>query len=428
MQIKFKAASLNDALSVVSVVDPRAVSGQATSSVYLFHCFHNKEREDKPWCHIYSRNLEQVARAGFELEEMDEEGQFTYQVQPIQIWRNFPEDIVTIKSVAGQDESQPPSILVHSTSDNKYDHSTFDPRRVDRCDKKFDEAKASGPIDFNVGVLRAALTLAQAFLPGTARKGVVEDHFNTVQTFDKSKEDWARGNGHLFCSDGHRVFYFQSAAFEDKLIAVHASHIAKVTSFLNKCSGVAKFYRGTTMTFAVSEDKDQFFGWANATKEHSRFATYPLALDKWVLHIPKSSLIKAIDTASLVIDVKQDQRVHVVYSHADEHIRLVSSESAGKFESFPVYAGDKADPKLDKDFDFEVDLAAFRSIVQDVKDNEVQMRFAPMEDRKGAFVRTIESVRYDSNGKVFMALSKSEDGDSGVLYPCNVTRIMTSMA
>ena len=425
MQIRFKAASLNEALGIVSIVEPKPLGGQTGSSVYLFHCFNNPDQENKPWCRVYSRNDQQVARAGFELEELDEEGSFTFQVQPTQMFRSIPEDIVTIKTVAGDGDSEAPAIKVTTTSGNKYDHSTYDPRRVARCDKEFAEATAGGNIEFAVGILREALNLSQSFLPGSTKKESVDEHFNTVQIFDQSNPEWAKGNGNLFCSDGHRVFYFQSAAFQDKGFAIHATHINKVASYLGKCVGATQFFKNKNMTFAVNGTKDQLLGWVHDVEKHTRFATYPMSRDKWVFHTSKSPLLKAMDITKIALDNKQDQRVHLVYTAADDLLRFVSNESAGKFESFPFIAG-KLETSLASDFDYNVDLSNFRSLIEDTKGQAVELRFAPIESGKGAYIRTIDEVTLDSNGKV--SSGSTEDGNAGVQYKCKVTRFMTSMA
>jgi hypothetical protein len=424
MQIKFKAASLNEALTIVSIVEPKPLMSQAGSSVYLFYCFNNPDQENKPWCRIYSRNEQQVARAGFELDEMDEEGSFTFQVQQSQMFKSVPEDIVTIKTISAEGDSEAPSIRVTTTSGLKYDHSTYDPRRVARCDKDFAVAEEGGNIEYVVGILREALSLSQSFLPGSTKKENVDEHFNTVQIFDQSNPEWAKGNGNLFCSDGHRVFYFQSAAFQDKGLAIHASHINKVASFLGKCTGVMMFYKNKNTTFAVNGLKDQLLGWVHDVEKHTRFATYPMSRDKWIFHTPKSILIRAMDTTAIALDTKQDQRVHLIYTAADDLLRFVASESAGKFESFPFIAS-KLETSLNSDFDYNVDLSSFRSLIQGTKGQAVELRFAPIESGKGAYIRTVDEVTLDSNGEVFSG--STEDGN-GVQYKCKVTRFMVSMA
>jgi hypothetical protein len=427
MQIKLKAASLNEALSIVSIVDPRPVAGQQNSAVYLFHCFNNPEQDGKPWCHLYSCNEQQTARAGFELDEMDEEGDFTFQVQPIQIWRDYPEDVLTIKAVSAQGENQA-SIAVTSTSGNDYDHLAFDPRRVIRGDKEYADAVKNGKVEFNVGVLREALSLSQSFLPKNSDKAT-QEHLNTVQIFDKSKPEWEPGNGHMFCADGFRVFDFSTNLFEDKGFTLHSAHLGKLGNFLGKCSGQVAIYKTKNKAFVVNGEKDQLFGWNHEVKTHERYGTYPTSLDKWVFRIERGTLLKAISATALALDNKNDQRVRLVYSHERGLLHIAAHESSGKFKSLSVICNEPHGvDHFAKDFEFNVELGNFRSIIQDIKSPEVELRISPMPPpRTGVMLRTFEDLILDANGKVFSVSDKSE-GEAGVKYKCQVTRFMTSMA
>jgi hypothetical protein len=427
MQIKLKAASLNEALSIVSIVDPRPVAGQQNSAVYLFHCFNNPDKDNKPWCHLYSCNEQQTARAGFELDEMDEEGDFTFQVQPIQIWKDYPEDVLTIKALSAQGENQA-SISVTSTSGNDYDHLAFDPRRVSRGDKEFEDAVKGGKVEFNVGVLREALSLASSFLPSSSAKNV-EEHHNTVQIFDKSKPEWEPGNGHMFCADGFRVFDFSTNLFEDKGFSLHGAHLSKLANFLGKCSGQIALYKTKNKAFVVNGDKDQLFGWVHDLKTHSRYGTYPTSLDKWIFRIERGTLLKAISATSLSLDNTKDQRVRLVYNHEKQLLHIAAHESAGKFKSLSVICNEPHGvDHFAKDFEFSVELGNFKSLIQDVQSPEIELRISPMPPpRTGAMLRTFEDLILDANGKVFSVSDKSE-AETGVKYKCQVTRFMTSMA
>src|SRR5208283_3751944 len=167
------------------------------------------------------------------------------------------------------------------------------PRRVIRGDKEFDDALKGGKVEFNVGVLREALSLAQSFLPKSSDKAVAE-HLNTVQIFDQSKPEWATGDGRMFCADGFRVFDFHTNLFEGKSFALHSSHLGKLSNFLGKCSGQVAFYKTKNKAFFVNGEKDQLFGWNHEVKTHERYGSYPASLDKWVFRIERGTLLKAI--------------------------------------------------------------------------------------------------------------------------------------
>lgn len=449
MQLKFKASKLIEALDFVTIVEPRSLTAQQNSAAYLFNC---KVEEGKPICRVYSRGPDQVARAGFELEELEGEGLFTMPSGHIAMIREIPDDIVTIESrTENKTDGEAFVVALRSTSGTKYDHTTYDPRLIAPCDKDFDAAVKNGSTTYNVGVLRESLSMARPFLPGAEKKGDVSEHFNTIQIFDQSNPDWVKGDGNLFCSDASRAFYFEFEDFKNKGFTIHQKHVSKLADFLGKCQGV-HIYRGANLSFAVNvrtekvkdaEGKeverevegDQMFAWNHDTKTHTRFAYYSMSRDKYVIIAPKSTLLKALNQARILIDQKMD-RVKLVYTHANAQtgghtLHFSTSESAGKVESFLVTTDDKKDragavtePSLAEDFDCFVNLDNFKSIIDGATGNEVELRISPIpkdesRPRGGAMLRTIDEARFDANGK-------PASGETAVRYSCKVTRFMPS--
>ena len=446
MKLTFKGQKLIEALSFVGIVEPRALTAQQNSAAYLFNC---KVENGKPVCRVYSRGGEQVARAGFELEELEGEGLFTLPSKHADLIREIPDDMITIESkTENKSDGEAFVVSLRSTSGTKYEHSTYDPRLISPCDKDFEAALKNGAVTYNVGILRESLSLAAPFLPGAEKKGDIGEHFNTIQIFDPSNPEWAKGDGHLFCSDASRAFYFESEELKGKGFTIHQRHVSKLADFLGKCDGV-HIYRGTNLSFAVNvrrekvkdaEGKetgeihevegDQLFAWNHETKTHSRFAYYSLSRDKYVILAPKSTLLKALNQAKILIDQKQD-RVKFYYTHKNDAlggthtVHFGTMESAGKVESFFVPTLDKpGDPTTEeKDFDCFVNLDNFKSIIERAVGNVVELRLSPIPKddarRGGAMLRTIDEVPFDANGKV-------ATGETPVRFKCKVTRFMPS--
>jgi hypothetical protein len=453
MQLKFKASKLIEALDFVSIVDPRALTAQQNSAAYLFNC--SRDKDGNPVCRIYSRGPDQVARAGFELDELDGEGLFTMPSTHVSMLREIPDDTVTIEArTENKTDGEAFVVAVRSTSGTKYEHTTYDPRLISPCDKDFEAALKSTPVEYNVGVLREALNMAKPFLPGTDKKGDVAEHFNTIQIFDQSNPDWAKGDGNLFCSDASRAFYFEFDDFKNKGFTIHMRHVGKLADFLGKCEGVRIYHGPNQLNFAVNvvtvktkdaEGKeqtemvngDQIFCWNANIKTHTRYAYYALTRDKYVIIAPKSTLLKALKQAQILIDQKQD-RVKLYYTHKNDQtgghtIHFGTSESAGKIESFLVTTDDKKDgagnviePSLEEDFDCYVNLDNFRSIIQDAIGNLVELRISPIQKddvrRGGAMLRTIDEIPFDAAGKIV----SMGDGSGTVRFKCKVTRFMPS--
>jgi hypothetical protein len=434
MQLKFQAAKLIEALDFVKIVDPRGLTAQQNSAAFLFNC--GTDKEGKPVCHIYSRGKEQVARATFPLTELDGEGLFTMPNNHIEMVRLIPDDEVTITS---RTEMKPDGeayvVSLASSSGSKYQHTTFDPRLIAPCDRDFEAAAKSPSVSYDVGLLHYALSMGENFLPGPDKKDSVGEQFHTIQIFDDSNPDWAKGDGSVFCSDASRAFFFECADLKGKGFSIHGDHVGKLQAFLSKCEGV-KIYRGD-MFFAVNTDKEgnekpQIFGWNPRVKTHTRYAYYSPGRDKYVLAIPKASLLNALKQAEILIDQKQE-RVKIIYKHAARTIQFGSSESAGTVESFPVTTHDKdGDPTTqEEDFECSVSLKSFRSIISDAVGHHIELRISPIpkddsRPRGGAMIRTIDDVKLDANGKV-VVLSEKGEASGTPKFQCKVTRFMPSM-
>lgn len=456
MQLTFKASSLIEALDYVSIVEPRALSPQQSSTAFLFNC--SRDRNGEPICRIYSRSDNQVARAAFPLIELEGEGLFTVPSKHIALIKSVPDDTVTINYTETKEDGEGWRVTLHSTSGTKYDHTTYNPKLLAPCEKDYDAAvtayKEGGkePQKFNVGVLREALAKAKSFLPGPDRRGDVPEHFNTIQLFDQSNPEWAKGDGVLFCSDHTRAFFFEfeHEEFKNQGFTVHARHVGKLVEFFGKCDKI-HIYRGQNLSFAVNVitqkvkgadgkdqdvdvEGDQLFAWNHDLKTHSRYMYYGLNRDKYVIMAPKATLLSSLNQAEILIDQKQD-RVKLYYTAKHDRtqghtLHFGTSESAGNVESFTVTTTDKPNsPEVSPDENFScfVNLTAFKSIIQEAGGHEIELRISPIPPgdprapKGGAMLRTLEVARFTPAGKL---ITSSEDG--AAKYTCKVTRFMPS--
>lgn len=452
LKLKLKASKLIEALDIVKTVKPRSLTAQQDSSAYLFKVDTNKSadpnKDGKPWCWIYSRGEQQVARAEFQLEELEGEGLFTIPSHHIDMWSMVPEDEITFES-STETKADGNAFIVKGSSSSgmKHEHSSYDPRLIATCDKDFQSAvegakdTPAGKYTWLPGILKEALGEANPFLPSADKKDSGGEHLNTVQIFDESNEAWAKGNGHMFCSDRTRAFYFQASDFEGKGLAVHSKFLGKLGEFLSKCSGPVKIYQSTNMSYAAN-DKDQIFGWVHDVKLHDRWRYVPPSRDKYVLLVPKVTILNAIEATSKVVDEKQD-RVKLIYTHnntavpgAGHTLQFVANSSSSKFESFPVSAEDKdkETPSLAENFDCFVDLGHFKSLIGDAKGNQVELRVTIIakdetHPKGGALLRTIDTFDIYGNGKLVSVSDKPEPGATTreTAYTCKVTRCMSSM-
>jgi hypothetical protein len=445
MELIFNAAAMIAALDFVQSVEPRALSNQAKSEAYLFKC--TRDQAGKPVCTVYSRSKDQVARAIFPLNELDGEGVFTLPKTHVEVIRHVPDDTVTLNShTETKSDGEVPYVTIRSSSGTKYEHSTFNPALVTPCDKEYEAAAQTTPVDYPLGILREALRMASPFLPGDKKDNVAE-HFNTVQIFDQSNPDLAKGDGNLFCADGTRAFFFESEEFKNKGFTVHSHHLATLQAFLSKCEGV-RMYHHKNLSYAVNlvavpdpadEKKTvlvekELFCWSNNVKTHSRFFYYAPTRDKFILIAPKSTLLNSLDQASVLIDEKRE-RIKLVYQFENKDmggsatLHFGSSESAGKIDSFPVPTVDKKDePSLKENFEYFVTLKSFRTLIDGATGQEIELRFNPLpkddaHPRGGAMLRTIDTLHFDSAGKLIDA--KSTSGTPR--YTCKVTRFMPSV-
>lgn len=413
MQIRFKAqsADLNAALAVVGIVTPRPITSQGDSG-FLFVV--RGER-----CFVYSRDNTHVARADFPIEDVDGEGAFIYPAKNVGLLGGSGDGQITFTASSEGDVHR---VGFTATSGAKDSRTTYDPRLMSTCDKDVEAAGAGTP--FSVGILKEALRQAKPFLAPEDAKGV-EDHFKTVQIFDESKPEWAKGNGTMYAATGVSAFFFQSEAFVSKGLGLHVGHLGIISSFLGRSDGLVTIRGGTNMTFAVNE-KGHVLGWTHHTATHGRYVYYLMSSDTFVFDVPVSAALSALKYMQSSLGSKQD-KIKVVYEAADPRLTFWSAEANSETFSFPVPVIPHADSKAEN-LQFFCNINHFTNLLSDIKGDRVMMRITIMAKnaqrlKDTAMIRTIDTFLMDESGKI---VPGSEDAKPEGTFVCRVTRFVPS--
>lgn len=416
MQIRFKldANDLNAALDVVSIVTPQPIDPKGGAG-YLFVV-----RGDR--CHIYSRDLHHVAKADFPIREVEGEGAFIYPNEFAGAFKFFEGD--TIDFDVNRDEGGAYVVKYRTGSGANAERTAFDPTRVKTCDTDLQNAKDDR--SYPVAVLREGFAQMHSFLADT-KDQKTEDQFKTLQLFDDSKEEWAKGQGTLYAANSVQAGYFHSDAFDGlKGFAVHGQHLPQLGAFLAKATGEVKFKNGQNMTF-VEDASGKVLGWTHHTKMHGKYSYYSPKADKFVLVVSKSAMLNALKYTRSEMDAKRD-KIRLQWTNVDKTLRFEVVEGNAKATSFPVPC--TIVESQDNDFAMNVNINHLISLFSGVKGNEAEFRiaFLPPDAAhpkgRGMF-RTIDEFLLDTTGKVVIADPSAEKKPDGT-FRCTVTRFMPS--
>jgi len=413
MQIRFKtqATELNAALAIVGTVTPRPITPQGGSG-YLFVV--RGER-----CFLYSRDSLRVARADFPIEPLEGEGAFIYPAENIGLLDRAGDGMITFTATVDGDNFR---VAFQADSGAKDSRTTYDPRLMTPCDKDVEAAGAEKV--FSVGILKEALRQARPFLADESDKRA-EDHFKTVQIFDTTKPEWAKGDGTLFAATGVTAFYFQSEAFQDKGLAIHGQHLSFVSSFLGRCEGQVTIRKGPNMTFAIDE-KGHVLGWTHHEKTHGKYTYYSLSNDTFIFDVPVSATLSALKYMQSGLGSKRD-KIRVAYEAIDPKLSFWAAEGNSETSSFPVpvipHEGSKAE-----DVQFFCNINHLIHLLGDAKGDRVMMRIAIMpknekRPKDTAMIRTIDMFLMDKDGKL---VPGSEEAKPEGAFACRVTRFVPS--
>jgi len=402
-----QATHLHAVLRLVGIVTPSSVTPQGGAG-YLFVIKDGK-------CEVHSRDQFHTSRAALEVEDVRGEGSFIYpanQVGALQCldgWIEFssnPEECSVSYETEGGASSK---------------KTSFEARFMSPCDL----SDAEGEREYPIAVLREALTLAKPYLAKSSAARDENEHFQTFQIFDSSKEEWAKGNGFLFAATGVCAFYFYCEAFKDKGLGLGVQHLPQILSFLSHSSGMVKVLTAPNMVYFVNSE-GAILGCAKHEREHGKFSYYPLKADKYILRAPRTFLVKALKYARAELDPKLD-KIRVIYTSSESSLRFVASDGGTNVaNSVPVgVVPVGVDPVEGEDgFAINANVNHLLDLVNPVKAHEIELRvaiLAPKGKKKVATFRTIDEFWLDDNGQVLIG-----QDDENKAHLCQVTRFMPS--
>ncbi len=414
MKFQTQASDLKRALDVATLVPPVVASSQGAIG-YLFVVKDGK-------CSIHSRDEQRRVRVDLEVSDVEGEGAFVYPPDKVDALQ-FLDDGIEFE--AGQTGDR---YWVKYVSDSgaKAERSTCDPDLLQPLDEDLDRAAEGYTLP--AALLREGLTMTKGYIAkvGDTR---TEDQYKTVQLFDAAaKKEWSKGDGCLYACDHIRMIYFMCEAFKGKGLSIHGQHLPTLMSFLSKCEGDVRIRAGEGVTFMINS-KGSVFGWSQHSKQHGKYAYYPLKMDSFVLKILKAPLMRTLKLIRAELDPKKD-KIRIEYSHTDKALRYKLSETSGQVESNPVTVDPLVDEEkgtgqagLTTDFAGNINVDQMIDLVEAIKETHVELRASILErdGRDYILFRTIERFPMNAAGKVLVDKKADEE-----VFLCEVTRFMPS--
>ena len=163
------------------------------------------------------------------------------------------------------------------------ERSMKSPKLVVKCEAEM--ATAQTTHEYSPALLRVGLGSVSDY---AAKKkdtlGDGGDHFKTIQVFDASKPEWAKGDGVLYAADSCRAAYFECSAFKGKYFPLGSEHVSVVLSFLRDREGSVKLHNADNMLF-IEDLKGNVLGVQHHVKNHPRYAFYGLDKDHFVFRL-----------------------------------------------------------------------------------------------------------------------------------------------
>jgi hypothetical protein len=376
-------------------------------------------------CFIHSRDALRRVRAEVAITDADGDGYFIYPADRIACMK-YVDGWVAFE--AGHDEGEDRYWVRYETEGGaKQERSSYDPRLMQALDEELE--KTGEEHTFPAALLREGISVTKSYL-AKAADSRVDDHFKTLQLFDKSKKEWESGDGHLFAADNIRACYFYCEAFCGKGLAIHGQHLPALATFLSKCEGDVTIKLGEGVTFVI-DAKGRALGWSHHVKQHGKFSYYSYKMDKFLLRTPKDLLVKTLRYVRTELDSRRD-KIRIQYEHEDKSLRFQASEASGKTSSAPVGiepvkddhgSGGDGDSK---DFAANANINYLLDLVEPMKGHQVDLRAAVVPAAQGrremVLFRTTEEFWLSASGKVLI----SKDDSKEEAYLCRVTRFMPS--
>jgi len=422
MKFKLAKADLIGALGIASIVSPRPITPTGGAG-YLFMVKDGR-------CYIYPGG-DKLHDARVDIPaEAEGEGACIFPADKIGSIEHHRGD--SIEFEAGYDKEDDRHWVKYRTElGASSEWSTYNPKLILPFDDALEKAKATEQ-EFPSAILQEAIAMAKPYLakPNDSR---VPKSFHSMQLFDSSKPEWAKGDGTLFASDQLRACWVEIEAFKGKGLGIHGQHLPFITGFLAKCTGTIRIREGASKTYIIADhgDGQRVLGWAKHVEQHNKFAKWPEKLDTHILRVEKEHLLSALRGARAALDKRRDT-IRVVYKTAAEQtgkpgLMFLLSEGAGRAVSDlvdvePVTVDGAGNKGASEGFAYNVSVNHLLDLVDPIKAHRFNLRFAivpPSDKRKEVqFFRTIDEFWMDDTGKVVVP----EDPQKDTTIQCRVTR------
>lgn len=437
MEIKFKAdaAAINSALEVIKIIEPPALNQEGESGfLFVVGKMNDKKEDNTPGprdgqdlCWVYSTDGFRVARAEFNIREVEGEGPFIFPLGNIGGFA-FAEGEVEIVAKSDNDKHTVQFSFLNEKGLAKTVKASLDPRLFTTSDKKFNDAVDSHR--YKTAILRKALGMSKKF---TAQEGshTTKDEHKVVNVYDPTFDKTGKGDGVLHAADGWRAFYFECDNFKGKGVQIHSDHMAIVEKFLAKVGPDVQLRTGKDMIFATSLERDRVLGWTKHAKPPVDFKYPPKSLDKVCLQVDK---VRAVAQLKFIKSQmrKGSEKINVRYKASDDTITFSTTDPGTDVATSLPIGVTRATP-LDGDFkdgyDYDVTLDKFLELLEGSEASMIELRMWPWPAQPGqtgkpvAGFRTLDEYVMDGEGNT-LGGSNAVPGENK--YKCTVTRFMAS--
>lgn len=415
MKFNVDAKQLAAALAVAGKVQPAVPKG---AEGYLFSVKDGV-------CNIYSRDKTCVIRTPLVLSPGAEDGEFVYPAAAVGAFKYLSGQLMF------EAESDDTTFKVRysrpdSTDGVEGEWLTVSPKMVAKCEADMSEATTAH--EYPTAVLRQALTVVKNY--AADKNGNVDghEHFQTVQVFDASKPEWAKGDGVLYAANGIQAAYFECSSFKGKHFPLAAEHIPLVTAFLTDCQGVVKVRNAPNMVF-FEDEAGRVLGILHRVHIHPKYAYYAFEKDAFSFGVDRETMLGALrhmreELAGAAKDkTKAPAKIRLVYDHEHHTLALQKVGSSSKARSDKVTVTVK-EMVEDRPFMAHVNIMHLIDLFDGAVCHDVELRVALIKktgNKEVAAFRTLDRVSYTADGKVPV------DTKAEGVVECTVTRFMPSM-
>jgi hypothetical protein len=426
IQFRASAEAVNNALEIVSVVDPLAVTEQGQSG-FFFMVGKKKEGPDagKDFCWIYSKDAIHAARTEFPISDVVVTGggqrQFVYLVDYLESFKYVDGEVVF--DVMNDWENTAFTVKWGTVGGLSTERSTIDPRAGNTIDDRLEAA--TDPHTYRTILLKEALQYGAKFLASESDRNA-RDEFKMLNIYDSILDPIGKGDGTLHATDGYQHFFFYCDNFKGKGLQVNIKNLKLLDRFLAKCGPEVVICAGNEMTFAMSSDKSRILGWSRHTKKPLEFKTIPMKWDSHVLRVrDRELLLKQLRFMRSEMPKTRD-KIRVEYNSVPNQVQfriLVDSKVVSlPIDVIPVEGSES------RDYKYDVHIDQLIGLFNEVKSSIIEFRMFRMEDhggaKGGAGFRTVDEYWLDQDGKIVGGSGMIPDPANGQVYQCKVTRFM----